>query len=84
MVLNLTNLFSSKNKSSKLSDFQDLNHLDGMAISTTSAKLYNPPRDDLVLFYFRDGANYASLYTQSKIVSENIKWNLKQKVKKIL
>ena len=35
------------------------------------------------MFYFRDGANYASLYTQSKIVSENIKWNLNQKVKKI-
>ena len=35
------------------------------------------------MFYFRDGANYASLYTQSKIISENIKWNLKQKSKKI-
>ena len=67
MVLNLTNLFNSKNKSSKLSDFQDLNHLDGVAISTTSAKLYNPPRDDLVLFYFRDGADFASVYTLSLI-----------------
>ena len=28
-----------------------------------------------VLFYFRDAANYASVYTQSKIISENIKWN---------
>jgi len=37
----------------------------------------------LVMFYFRDGANYASVYTQSKIVSENIKWNLKHKVKKV-
>jgi len=35
------------------------------------------------MFYFRDGANYASVYTQSKIVSENIKWNLKIKSKKI-
>jgi glutamate N-acetyltransferase/amino-acid N-acetyltransferase len=35
------------------------------------------------LFYFRDGANYASVYTQSKIVSENIKWNLNLKSKKI-
>jgi glutamate N-acetyltransferase/amino-acid N-acetyltransferase len=35
------------------------------------------------MFYFRDGANYASVYTQSKIISENIKWNLSQKVKKI-
>ena len=87
MVLNLTNLFSSKNKSSKLSDFQDLNHLDGVAISTTSAKLYNPPRDDLVLFYFRDGADFASVYTQSTIVSENIKWNkliTSKKVKALL
>ena len=35
------------------------------------------------MFYFRDGANYSSVYTQSKIVSENIKWNLNQKPKKI-
>ena len=41
------------------------------------------PRDDLVMFYFRDGANYASVYTNSKIISENIKWNLHSKSKKI-
>ena len=41
-----------------------------------SANLYKESRDDLVLFYFRDAANYASVYTQSKIISENIKWNL--------
>jgi glutamate N-acetyltransferase/amino-acid N-acetyltransferase len=35
------------------------------------------------MFYFREGANYASVYTQSKIISENIKWNLNQNVKKI-
>jgi glutamate N-acetyltransferase/amino-acid N-acetyltransferase len=35
------------------------------------------------MFYFRDGANYASVYTQSKIVSEIIKWNLNIKSKKI-
>jgi len=35
------------------------------------------------MFYFRDGANYASVYTQSKIISENIKWNLNLKNKKI-
>ena len=35
------------------------------------------------MFYFRDGANYASVYTQSKLISENIKWNLKIKAKKI-
>jgi len=83
MVLNFSNLFVSESKKSKLSDFQDLEHVDGVAISTTSAKLYNPPRDDLVLFYFRDGANYASVYTQSTLVSENIKWNKSINNKKI-
>ena len=48
-----------------------------------SANLYKDNRDDLSMFYFRDGANYASVYTQSKIVSENIKWNLNQNSKKI-
>jgi len=35
------------------------------------------------MFYFRDGANFASVYTQSKIISENIKWNLNLRCKKI-
>jgi len=75
MVLNFNDFFGSKNKNSKMGDFQDLEHIDGVALSIISAKLYNPPRDDLVLFYFRNGANFASVYTQSSIVSENIKWN---------
>ena len=66
-----------------MAEFQDLDHIDGVSISAVSADLYNNPRDDLVMFYFREGANYASLYTQSKIISENIKWNLNQKVKQI-
>ena len=66
-----------------MSDFQDLDHIDGISISTTSANLYNSKRDDLVMFYFREGANFASVYTQSKIVSENIKWNLSLQGKKI-
>ena len=64
-------------------DFQDLDHLDGLAISTVSANLYSNKRDDLAMFYFRDGANFASVYTQSKIISENIRWNLNIKTKKI-
>jgi glutamate N-acetyltransferase/amino-acid N-acetyltransferase len=68
----------------KTKDFQDLNHIDGVSISVTSANLYGNSRDDLVMFYFRDGANYASVYTQSKILSENIKWNLNIKTKKII
>ena len=83
MVINLSNFFNYKNKNSKISDFQDLDHLDGVAISVVNARLYNPPRDDLVLFYFRNGANFASVYTQSTIISENIKWNKEINSKKI-
>ena len=75
MVLNFNDFFGEKNKNSKMGDFQDLEHIDGVALSVISAKLYNPPRDDLVLFYFRNGANFSAVYTQSSIVSENIKWN---------
>jgi glutamate N-acetyltransferase/amino-acid N-acetyltransferase len=83
MGINLFNFISSKSKNKKMSEFQDLDHIDGVSISTVSADLYQNPRDDLVMFYFRDGANYASVYTQSKIVSENIKWNLAHKTQKI-
>ena len=83
MGINLSNFLSSKSKNKRMTEFQDLDHIDGVSISTVSADLYKNPRDDLVMFYFRDGANYASVYTQSKIISENIKWNLNQKCKKI-
>ena len=83
MAINLKNFENSLNLKSKMGDFQDLDHVDGVSISTVCANLYNKPRDDLVMFYFRDGVNYASVYTQSKIVSENIKWNLSIKSKKI-
>ena len=83
MGINLTNFLSSKSKMTKMIDFQDLDHVDGISISVANANLYNDIRDDVVMFYFRDGANYASVYTQSKIISENIKWNLNQKCKKV-
>ena len=83
MGINLSNFLSSKSKNKRMTEFQDLDHIDGVSISTVSADLYKNPRDDLVMFYFRDGANYASVYTQSKIISENIKWNLNHKCKKI-
>ena len=75
----INNFFSYKSKNSKIGDFQDLEHIDGLSVSSVSANLYNSKRDDLVLFYFRDRANFASVYTQSKIISENIKWNTKIK-----
>ena len=83
MGINLTNFLSSKNKNKKMGEFQDLDHIDGVSLSVTSANLYKDNRDDLVMFYFRDGANYASTYTQSKIISENIRWNLNQRSQKI-
>ena len=83
MGINIYNFLSSKSKNRKMIEFQDLDHLDGLSISTVSANLYKNNRDDLVMFYFREGANFASVYTQSKIISENIKWNLNQKSKKI-
>ena len=83
MAININNFFNFQNKNSKIGDYQDLEHLDGVSISTVSANLYEIKRDDLVLFYFRDGANYANVYTQSKIISENLKWNQSIKSKKI-
>ncbi len=83
MGINLTNFLSSKSKKTRMTDFQDLDHVEGMSISVASANLYKDERDDIAMFYFRDGANYASVYTKSKIISENIKWNLNQKSKKV-
>ena len=83
MGINLSNFLASKSQNRKMGQFQDLDHLDGLAVSSVSANLYNSKRDDLVMFYFRNGANFASVYTQSKILSENIKWNLNQKTQKI-
>ena len=83
MGINFKNLFSSQENKSKMGDYQNLDHIDGVAISSVSAGLYENQRDDLVMFYFRDGANHASVYTQSKIISENLKWNLDKKNDKI-
>jgi len=83
MGINLINFLSSKSKNKRMKEFQDLDHIEGVSVSTVNANLYENPRDDLVLFYFREGANYASVYTQSKIVSENIKWNLSNKPKQV-
>ena len=83
MGINLSNFLTSKSHNRKLKQYQDLDHIDGLSISAVCANLYKTKRDDLVMFYFREGANFASVYTQSKILSENIKWNLNQKSQKI-
>ena len=44
-------------------------------MSSISADLYKDGRDDLALFYFSKGANYATLTTSNTITSEFIPWN---------
>jgi len=46
-----------------------------MEMSAISADLYGDGRDDLTLFYFSKGANYATLTTTNSITSEFIPWN---------
>ncbi len=80
-------LFKKENyqiKTNSIGFYQDLEHIDGIGISAVSADLYkDKKRDDLVIFYFRKGANFATVYTQSNIISENIKWNLNNSREKI-
>ena len=75
MTINLKNFLNDKRKLSKMGEFQELKTIDGLEISSVSADLYDNGRDDLSLFYFKDGANYALLQTSSAIVSESINWN---------
>ena len=80
-------LFKKENyqiKTNSIGFYQDLDHIDGMGLSSVSANLYeNKKRDELVIFYFRKGASYATVYTQSNIKSENIKWNINNSKDKI-
>ena len=83
MTINLKNFLSDKSKLSKMGEFQDLKPLDGLEVSSISADLYKNGRDDLALFYFREGANYATLTTSNSIVSETISWNEKSNKKMV-
>ena len=69
------NFFSRDKKISKMGDFQEVKHIEGLQVSSVSADLYKNGRDDLSLFYFPEGANYAVAYTQNSVVSESITWN---------
>tara|TARA_B100000780_G_scaffold276833_1_gene246205 strand:- start:247 stop:1545 length:1299 start_codon:yes stop_codon:yes gene_type:complete len=75
MTINIKNFLSSIKKISNVGDFQELKHIEGLQVSAVSANLYKNTREDLSLFYFPEGANYAVAYTQSSIVSESITWN---------
>ncbi len=79
MTINLKNLLNPKGKQSKMGEFQELKSIDGLQISAVSADLYGDGRDDLTLFFFDEGANFGAVYTNSKITSHTINWNLKIK-----
>ena len=79
MTLNLKNLLNPKIKLSKMGEFQELQPIEGLQISAVSADLYGDGRDDLTLFFFNEGANFGAVYTNSKVTSASINWNLKIK-----
>ena len=75
MTINIKNFLNDKSKLSKMGEFQSLKQIDGMEMASISADLYGTGRDDLALFYFKNGANYATVTTSNSIVSESILWN---------
>ena len=77
MTLNLKNFLNPKVKMAKMGEYQELRPIEGLQISSVSADLYGDGRDDLSLFFFENGANFASVYTQSTITSASINWNLR-------
>ena len=75
MTINLKNFLRPNKTITKMGDFQELKHIQGLQVSAVSADLYKNGRDDLAVFYFPEGSNYAVAYTQNSIVSESITWN---------
>ena len=75
MTINIKNFLKNNSKLSKMGEFQSLKQIEGLEMSAISADLYGNGRDDLALFYFSKGANYATLTTTNSITSEFIPWN---------
>ena len=75
MTINIKNFLKDNSKLSKMGEFQNLKQIEGLEVSSISADLYGDGRDDLALFYFSKGANYATLTTSNSITSEFIPWN---------
>jgi len=75
MTINIKNFLRDKTKLSKMGEFQNLKQIEGLEMASISADLYGDGRDDLALFYFSKGANYATLSTTNSITSEFIPWN---------
>ena len=75
MTINIKNFLKDKSKLSKMGEYQNLKEIEGLEMASISADLYGDGRDDLALFYFSKGANYATLTTSNSITAEFIPWN---------
>ena len=64
MTINIKNFLNDKTKLSKW-EVSNSKTIEGLQMSSISADLYGNGRDDLALFYFGNGANYASVTTNS-------------------
>ena len=81
MTINIKNFLSDKSKFSKMGEFQSLKQIEGLEMSSISADLYGDGRDDVTLFYFTKGANYATLTTSNSISvskTQSIPYDIKQ------
>ena len=70
MIFNFNKLTNLIDKNTKIGDFQVLEHIVGLSISSTSADLYRN-KDDVVLFYFRDGKLCKCLYKIKNFVRKH-------------
>ena len=75
MTINIKNFLNEKTKLSKMGEFQNLKQIEGLEMASISSDLYKDGRDDLALFYFTKGANYATLVTSNSVTAEYIPWN---------
>ena len=83
MNLKIKNLFKSLFLK-KNGHFIDLPKISGLSMSSCNANLYKRlDRNDISIFYFKDGANHAGVYTKSRVQAECIKWNKLNKSKKV-
>ena len=65
-----------------MKEFQDLDHIEGVSVSTVNANLYKNPRDDLVMFYF-EKVQIMHQFIPNKNCIREFKVNLSNRPKKI-
>ena len=83
MTINIKNFLNDKTKLSKMGEFQSLKQIEGLEMASISADLYRDGRDDLALFYFNKGANYATL-TTTIVLPQNLFLGTMNHIKKLL